>query len=61
MVDLLGLHRPDDRDLVSNFADVRKDVGEFLSRLAPALEGVLRAECLEYLTLQLGDLLTLGE
>ncbi len=61
VVDLLGLHRANDRNLIRDFAEVRKDMGELLAGLPPALELVLRSERLEFLPLKLRDLLAFGE
>ena len=61
VVDLLGLHRTNDRNLIRDFAEVRKDMGELLAGLPPALELVLRSERLEFLPLKLRDLLAFSE
>ena len=61
VVDLLGLQRPDDAEVVGDGADVREDVGELHARLAPLLELERTPAGLEDGALQLGDLLALGE
>ena len=38
VVDLLGLHRADDADVVGDPGDVREQVGDFLARFAVLLE-----------------------
>ena len=60
MVDGLRPRRPDDTELVSNRSDVRKDLADRLPALAEFLEGVLGAEAIELLALQLSDRLSLG-
>ena len=61
VVDLLGLHRADDAEVVGDRTDVREDVGELHARLAPLLEFERTAAGLEHGALELGDLLALGE
>ncbi len=61
MVDLLGVHRPDDAEVVGHSAEVREDRGDFLAAPAPPLERMLRPEAAERLALQLSDRLALGE
>ena len=61
MIDLLGLHRADDADLVGDAGDVREQVGDLLARLAVLLEFDERPARLEHGVLKLGELLPLGE
>jgi hypothetical protein len=61
MVDLLGLQRTYDAEVIRDRADVRENVGEFHSGFAPLLELERAATCLEHRILELGDLFALGE
>ena len=61
MVDLFGLQRADDAEVVGDRADVREDVGDLRARLAPLLEFEGAAAGLEHRVLELGDLLALRE
>ena len=61
VVDLLGVHRADDADVVGNAADVREQVGDFLAGLAVLLEIDERPARLQDRVLQLGELLSLGK
>lgn len=61
VVNLLGGHRTDNADVVSNGADVRKDFGDFLTGFPESFERELRRQAFQFLVLKLGDRLALGE
>jgi hypothetical protein len=61
VVDLLGVHRADDGDVIGVLGDVRQDVGNFHPALSVAGKVVLGAHAGERLALELGELLALGE
>jgi hypothetical protein len=61
VVDLLGLHRAHDADVVGDRADLREERRDLLARAAEPRERMLGAEALELLVLELGDGLALGE
>ena len=62
MIDLIGLQRPNDADLVSDRANFRQDRTDHLTGLTKLLKLMGRAETLQIvcLTLKLRDLLALG-
>ena len=61
MIDLLGLHRAHDADVVCDAADVRQEIADRLLRLAKFAERGLRPEAQQLFALQLRDWLTFGE
>ena len=62
VIDLLGLHRADDADVVGDLGVVRQEVADRLAGRAVAGELGLRAEAEELLlALELGDRLAGGE
>ena len=61
VIDGLGVQRADDAHLVGHLAELGKDGGDLLARLAAPLERVLRRQAGELLALQLRDRLALGE
>lgn len=61
VVDLIGVHRADDAEVVGHPAEMREETAHFLAGLAELLEVVLRAETFEFLALQLRDLLAFSE
>jgi len=61
VVDLLGVHRADHRDLIGVFGDVGQDVSDLHPGLAVAGEVMLGPHAGERLALELGELLALGE
>ena len=60
VVDLLGLHRADDADVVGDARDVREEVGDLVAGLAVLLEIRERPARLQLRVLQLGELLALA-
>lgn len=61
VVDLFGVHGPDDADVVGNSADIRKGSADGLAGASGAGEWELRGETGQFLALELGDLLAFGE
>ena len=61
VVDLLGVHRADDANVVRNTADVREQLGNFLPGSAPLPELAKRPAGLQFRVLQLRELLPPGE
>ena len=61
MVDLVGMHRLDDGDVVRHLRGPRQEVTDHLAALAVLLELGQVSLALEFLALQLRDGLALGE
>src|SRR2546421_392371 len=61
VIDLLGVHRADDANVVRNTADVREQLGNFLPGPAPLPELAKRPAGLQFRVLQLRELLPPGE
>src|SRR5438128_1740398 len=61
VIDLLGVHRTEDANLVRDPANVRKEFRDFLTALTPLLEFTKRAARLQFRVLQLSQLLAFGE
>jgi hypothetical protein len=61
VVDLLGLHRANDADVVGDRADVGQEVADGLTRLAVFAKRSLWSKAQKLLLLQLSDRLALGE
>lgn len=61
VIDLFGLHRANDRDIIRYRANLGKGLGDFLSRFAILFEIEDGAACFQDGILQLGQLLTFSE
>jgi hypothetical protein len=61
VVDLLGVHRTDDANIIGDPGDVRKKIRDFLARLTVFLEFGEGTASFEFRILQLCQLLALGE
>jgi hypothetical protein len=61
VIDLLGVHRANDAEVISHGADLREQRADFLTRPTEALKLELRSLTAEFFALQLRNLLPLGE
>src|ERR1700722_8060390 len=60
MVDLFSVHRADDANVIGDLGNLRQDGADFLSGFSDLRERKLRSETIQWLALELCDLLAFG-